>query len=836
MSMNKKEKLEDLFGDRPYQTLVQEIRDFAILHLDQYGKILSWNKGAELIFGFTKEEIIGQNFSIIFTPEDRAQSIDEKELDKAVETGRSEDIRWHLRKNGTRVFTNGVTTAFRSESGNLLGFAKVARDTTRRTQAEELLLERGRLAALNGDIGNALTEEGDLRSVLNRCTEALVKNLDVAFARIWTFNNSENVLELQASAGMYTHLDGAHSRIPLGKFKIGMIAEERIPHLTNEVFKDPRVSDKEWAEREGMMAFAGYPLIVEERLVGVMCVFARQPLTDLTLQAMASVSNGIANGIERKRVEEALLESEEQYRIVAETASDVIISINKQSTILFINRAAERIFGHKIEQMLGQPLTMLMPKYLRHLHKAGLERYLETGKRHLSWKHVEVSGLHRDGYEFPLELSFGEFKKNDEHIFIGIARDISERKQAEAEREQILQREQEARHVAEEANRIKDEFLATLSHELRTPLNAILGWSNLLLNGKLDEEASIRALKTVERNARSQSQLIDDLLDTSRIITGKLRLEVRPVELLNVIETAVEAVRPAADAKNIRLEMLLDTETGPISGDADRLQQVFWNLLANSVKFTPKGGRVQVRLERVDSHVEIIISDTGKGINPEFLPYVFDRFRQADQTSTRSEGGLGLGLSIARQIVEMHGGTVHAESEGEGLGTSFIVRLSRIATVPHNEKGKKKRVHPTFGGELQFDCDPELNGLRILIVDDEADSRHLLRVVLEQCGAKATTVGSAAEALKALEDASYDVLVSDIGMPVEDGYMLINQVRSLPKEKGGRIPAIALTAYARVEDRVRALTAGFQFHVPKPVEPMELAAIVSSLAEGIGKF
>ncbi len=836
MSMDKKEKLEDLFGDRPYQTLVQEIRDFAILHLDQYGKILSWNKGAELIFGFTKEEIIGQNFSIIFTPEDRAQSIDEKELDKAVETGRSEDIRWHLRKNGTRVFTNGVTTAFRSESGNLLGFAKVARDTTRRTQAEELLLERGRLAALNGDIGNALTEEGDLRSVLNRCTEALVKNLDVAFARIWTFNNSENVLELQASAGMYTHLDGAHSRIPLGKFKIGMIAEERIPHLTNEVFKDPRVSDKEWAEREGMMAFAGYPLIVEERLVGVMCVFARQPLTDLTLQAMASVSNGIANGIERKRVEEALLESEEQYRIVAETASDVIISINKQSTILFINRAAERIFGHKIEQMLGQPLTMLMPKYLRHLHKAGLERYLETGKRHLSWKHVEVSGLHRDGYEFPLELSFGEFKKNDEHIFIGIARDISERKQAEAEREQILQREQEARHVAEEANRIKDEFLATLSHELRTPLNAILGWSNLLLNGKLDEEASIRALKTVERNARSQSQLIDDLLDTSRIITGKLRLEVRPVELLNVIETAVEAVRPAADAKNIRLEMLLDTETGPISGDADRLQQVFWNLLANSVKFTPKGGRVQVRLERVDSHVEIIISDTGKGINPEFLPYVFDRFRQADQTSTRSEGGLGLGLSIARQIVEMHGGTVHAESEGEGLGTSFIVRLSRIATVPHNEKEKKKRVHPTVGGELQFDCDPELNGLRILIVDDEADSRHLLRVVLEQCGAKATTVGSAAEALKALEDASYDVLVSDIGMPVEDGYMLINQVRSLPKEKGGRIPAIALTAYARVEDRVRALTAGFQFHVPKPVEPMELAAIVSSLAEGIGKF
>ncbi|MCA1624223.1 MAG: PAS domain S-box protein [Acidobacteria bacterium] len=836
--MEAEETLVELFGELPYRTLVREIKDFAIFHLDTEGLILSWNEGAETIFGYSKDTIIGQDFSIIFTPEDRKQGAPEKELKYAAEIGRAEDERWHLRKDNSRFYANGVTTALRDESGKLLGYAKIARDITARKLAEETLQERGRLAAFNGDIANALIQGGDLRSVLNRCAEVLVEHLNVAFARIWTFNNSENVLELQASAGMYTHLDGEYSRIPIGKFKIGMIAKERLSHLTNDVFNDPLVSNKEWARREGMVAFAGYPLIVEEQLVGVMCAFARQPLTDLTLQAMASVSNSIANGIERKRIEEVLRESEERYRIVAETASDVIISINEQSTILFINRAAERIFGYKIEEMLGQTLTMLMPEYLRRVHEAGLGRYIETGKRHLSWEHVEVVGLHRDGYEFPLELSFGEFKRNNEHVFIGIARDISERKQAEAEREQILQREQEARRAAEETDKIKDEFLATLSHELRTPLNAILGWSNLLRSGKLDKQASIRALETVERNARSQSQLIDDLLDTSRIITGKLRLEVRPVELSNVIERAVEAVRPAADAKNIRLQMLLDTETGPISGDADRLQQVIWNLLTNAVKFTPKGGRVQARLERVNSHVEIIISDTGKGIDPEFLPYVFDRFRQADQTSTRNEGGLGLGLSIARQIVEMHGGTVRAESAGEDLGTSFIVRLPQIATVPHNEKGKEKRVHPTADGDLQFDCDPELNGLRILIADDEADSRHLLRVVLEQCGAEVTTVGSAAEALKALEDASYDVLVSDIGMPVEDGYMLINKVRSLPKEKGGRIPAIALTAYARVEDRVRALTAGFQFHVPKPVEPAELAAIVSSLAEGkgIGKF
>ncbi|MDQ3322712.1 MAG: PAS domain S-box protein [Acidobacteriota bacterium] len=834
--MSKKEILEELFGDTPYKALVGEIKDFAILHLDAQGIILSWNKGAERIFGYTGDEVIGKSGEIIFTPEDRAQNIPEKEFETARTKNRADDTRWHLRKDGSRFFANDVTTALRDGKGTLCGYAKIARDETRSKQAEEMLLERSRLEALNGEIGRALVRVDAPGNLLKQCAEILVKHLDVVLARIWTFNEDENILELQASAGIYTHLDGAHSRIPLGKYKIGLIAEERVPHLTNEVSSDPRVSDKEWAKREGIIAFAGYPLIVENRLVGVMCVFARHRLTETTLAAMSSVSNGIANGIERKRIEDALRQSEEQYRIVAETASDAIISIDEQSIILFINRAATRIFGYEIEQMIGQNLSMLMPEYLRELHAAGQRRYIETGKRHLHWEHVEVPGLHRDGHEFPLELSFGEYNKRGRHVFIGIARDISERKQVEVEREQLLQREQTARAQAEEANRIKDEFLATVSHELRTPLNAILGWSSLLRSGRLDTEASVRALETVERNARAQSQLIDDLLDISRIITGRLRLSVHTIELAAVIESSVEAVRPAAEAKEIRLQTLIDPKAGPISGDADRLQQIFWNLLSNAVKFTQKRGRVQIRLEQINSHVEITVSDTGKGIASEFIPHVFDRFRQADQTTTRRQGGLGLGLSIARQLVEMHGGTIRAESEGEEKGTSFVVKLPRLIAVPRAAKEKEKRVHPTASKEfLSIDCAPELTGLRILIVDDEADARALLRQMLEMCGSKVTTTSSAAEALDRLKSGVFDVLVSDIGMPEEDGYTLIGKVRLLPAEKGGRIPAVALTAYARIEDRVRSLTAGFQVHVPKPVEPVELAAVVASLAKGMGK-
>jgi CheY-like chemotaxis protein/nitrogen-specific signal transduction histidine kinase len=417
-----------------------------------------------------------------------------------------------------------------------------------------------------------------------------------------------------------------------------------------------------------------------------------------------------------------------------------------------------------------------------------------------------------------------------------IMHDITNQRQAEEERLHLIE-EREARKAAEKSNQIKDEFLATLSHELRTPLTAILGWTQMLQTGRLAPEDVNRAMGSIERNAQAQLQLIEDLLDVSRIITGKMRIEVAPVELAEVVGAAVDSVRPAAEAKHIRLQVLLDPQAGPVSGDAARLQQLVWNLLSNAVKFTPKDGRVQVRLERVNSHVEITVTDSGQGIDADFLPHIFDRFRQADQTSTRNFGGLGLGLSIVHQLVELHGGTIRAESAGEGQGATFVVQLPLM--VAQYLPGETERRHPTARSMTGShnglsDCPPQLNHLRILVVDDEDDTRDLLRAILESCGSEVATAASAAEAVELFPEWKPDVLISDIGMPGEDGYSLIGKVRALEAQHGGRVPAIALTAYARVEDRVRALMAGFQVHVPKPVEPVELMAVVASLAGRTG--
>jgi PAS domain S-box-containing protein len=393
---------------------------------------------------------------------------------------------------------------------------------------------------------------------------------------------------------------------------------------------------------------------------------------------------------------------------------------------------------------------------------------------------------------------------------------------------------------SQEASRLKDEFLATVSHELRTPLNAILGWARMLLTGKLDDETGSQALEIIERNARSQAQLIEDLLDVSRIITGKLNLDIAAVEPVSVINTAIDAVRPAAEAKSVRLQAMLDPWAGTVSGDPNRLQQIVWNLLSNAVKFTPKGGKVQVRLERVDSHVEITVTDTGQGISPEFLPFVFDRFRQADSTLTRAHGGLGLGLSIVRHLVEMHGGTVHAASLGDGLGSTFTVKLP--LRVIHERGGERMDLTAESSQGSQsslddgdYDCPPELKGVRVLVVDDEPDARGLLIAVLSQCEAEVRACASAEEALVELEKWSPHILVSDIEMPGEDGYSLIRKVRALSAERGGRIPAVALTAHARAEDRMRALSNGFNMHVPKPVEPAELSLVIASFTGRINK-
>lgn len=407
---------------------------------------------------------------------------------------------------------------------------------------------------------------------------------------------------------------------------------------------------------------------------------------------------------------------------------------------------------------------------------------------------------------------------------------FTQRKRAEAERAELLQRERAARADAEKANRLKDEFLATLSHELRTPLNAVIGWSRMLGSGRLDLENSKHALEVVERNAWAQKQIIEDILDVSRVITGKLQLNRSPVDLVAVVDAALDAVRPAMEAKDIRIETIIDASLRMISGDPDRLQQVVWNVLSNAAKFTPNGGSVEISVNQTETHVLVQVMDTGPGIDPDFLPHVFERFRQGDGSTTRTQGGLGLGLAIVRHLVELHGGTIAVENRKDDMGAIFTIRLPLPSGGLRNET--LANADAAFR-ETQPE-QPNLDGLHILIVDDETDALDLITVELAQHGAEVKGVTTAEEALKALEQNKFDLLISDIGMPKMDGYELIRRIRKQEANKDRRIPAVALTAYARVQDRMQAIMAGFSTHVAKPVEAHELVTVVASLAGRLG--
>jgi signal transduction histidine kinase/ActR/RegA family two-component response regulator len=410
--------------------------------------------------------------------------------------------------------------------------------------------------------------------------------------------------------------------------------------------------------------------------------------------------------------------------------------------------------------------------------------------------------------------------------------EIRERKKAEEERTQLLEREQEAREQAERANRAKDEFLATVSHELRTPLNAVLGWTRLLATGRLDEANYSRAIESIERNAKSQARLIEDLLDVSRIITGKMRLEIHAVEVGPIIEMTIDALRPAADAKAINIHLDIDPSVGQIPCDPNRLQQIVWNLMSNAVKFTPQGGKIEIRLEAIDSHARITVTDSGEGISTDFLPYVFERFRQAEGSITRKHGGLGLGLAIVRHLVEMHGGEISANSPGKDQGATFTVKLpltSQVIAEPPPEDAE-----PVVVAEADNICAPAceaklLEKLRILIVEDDQDTLRMLAELLAQHGAAVKPICSASEAMEEMERWEPDLLISDISMPGEDGYSLIGKVRAFGRKRGREIPAIALTALASADDRERMMTAGFQTHMPKPVEPARLIMAIASL-------
>jgi PAS domain S-box-containing protein len=544
----------------------------------------------------------------------------------------------------------------------------------------------------------------------------------------------------------------------------------------------------------------------------------------------------------RMRAEEELLEakealraSEERLRATFNQAAVGIVIADMDGRYLEMNRKFCEILGYAEDELRGMTLAQIThPEDLERTevlvrdlvagridHYALEKRYLRRGGS-LMWGRATVTLL-RD--------AAGQANR-----FVGVIEDISQRKQAEEalvraaeERRMLLESERHARAGAERANRMKDEFLATLSHELRTPLSAILGWAHLLRSRTPSEAEMRKGLEIIERNARMQTQLIEDLLDMSRITSGKIRLDVQPLMPASFVEAALETVRPAAEAKGIQLQRVIDPAAGPVSGDPGRLQQVVWNLLSNAIKFTPRGGKVQVVLERVNSHAEISVADTGVGIDPAFLDHVFERFRQADPTTTRHFGGLGLGLAIVRHLIELHGGTVRAHSAGAGRGATFTVHLP-VAAVQRPEV-QQPREHPrAIAGIAAEFKSVDLSGVRVLVVDDQLDARELVERILGECGAQVITAGDARQALTLVERERPDVLVSDIGMPEVDGFELLKRVRALGGERGGKVPAIALTAFARSEDRTRALHRGFQVHVSKPVEAAELIATVASVA------
>jgi len=549
---------------------------------------------------------------------------------------------------------------------------------------------------------------------------------------------------------------------------------------------------------------------------------------DMMADALAGKETELRHHAEQleRRVEEqtaALRSSEAELRALFAAMRDAIFIFDDEGRCLKVAPTRAASASRLIADLRGRRLDDVFPEeqaayFLSRIHQA-----LDA------WQTVHLEyDLVVDGTGIWLEAAVSPLLGRS---VVWVARDITGRRRGEEERRELLLREQEARRRAEEANRIKDEFLSTLSHELRTPLNAILGWTWLLRSGNLDKDGTQRAVVTIERNAKSQSQIIDDLLEVSRIITGKLRLKVRRVDLTQVIEGAVDAVRPAADAKEIRLEARFDAEVPPVSADPNRLQQVIWNLLSNAVKFTLEKGRIEIHLERAGGQARIRVTDSGIGIRQDFLDYVFDRFRQADSSTTRTHGGLGLGLAIVRHLVELHGGTVQAESDGDGKGSTFTVTLpiTPLRALRPVEPVPERTAEDGETIEIEDGKSEDIHGLRILLVDDELDAREVLPSVLEKLGAQVRAAASGSEAIDRLLREETDVLIADIGMPDMDGYELMRRIRALDGEIRD-IPAIALTAYAGDADRRKALEAGFQLHLAKPVEPHQLAAAVAQVA------
>jgi PAS domain S-box-containing protein len=706
--------------------------------------------------------------------------------------------------------------------------------------AERRTSERRRAAAYA--VGEVLGNAPDLGQAAPTILRALCENLQWQVGALWLVDRAADRLRcLSVWAAPGGRTDEFVSVTQETLFPSGVGLPGRVWALGRAAWVEDVVHDSNFprasvARAAGVHGAFAFPICLDDDVLGVIECFTHTvaaPDTDL-LRTMSAVGNQVGQFIGRKRGEIAVLEGQRRTAAILDSALDAVIGMDHRGVITEFNPAAERTFGYPRSEALGQDLgTLLIPRGLRDSHRAGLSRYLATGQGRFIDRRIVTMACHADGREFPVEISITRVVGEDPPRFTGFIRDVTARAQAEKERELLLERESAARHEAEAANRAKDEFLATLSHELRTPLNAIVGWTRMLLDGTLDAPSIKRALQVIDRNAHLQVQLVSDILDVSRIITGGLKLDVRPVDLGSVIGAALDSVRPAADAKKIQIRCQFATSARLTEGDPQRLQQIVWNLLANAVKFTPPGGAVDVDLLPAGSDgVRISIKDEGAGIDPDFLPHVFERFRQADGSVSRQHGGLGLGLAIVRHLVELHGGTVRAESPGMGKGATFTVELPRVETDKAVTSSGQPQVMRIDRASKHV---ASLAGCRALVVDDEYDARELIAMVLRAAGATVDVASSVSEALRHLNTSWPDVLLADIGMPGADGYDLIREVRKRQTQGRPYLPAAAITAYAGDRDRERALSEGFDRHISKPIDAATVVNAAASMRRSTGE-
>jgi PAS domain S-box-containing protein len=855
---------------------IVESSEDAIISKDLTGIITSWNRGAERAFGYTAGEAVGRSITMLI-PGDRLA--EEDHVLARVARGESVDhfetIR--QRKDGTLVDVSLTVSPIRDENGTIIGASKIARDVTARRRMETELQDLQRrlvaLASASGTILGSPTMDDVLAGTI-----AVARDLFAADGYAVWRTEDHATWKVVRSFGIS---DTFRTRVVIrdGGHASGAIVPPE-PMIFEDVSTEPRLAGSRDAyEAEGIASMVAFPLAVRGHRSGTIVFYFRRRRTfqRVDVEVGTALANLAASALstaelyeEQRAAREAADHARHRAAFLADAATILSASLDYQDTLSAVARLAvtavadwcavdmigEGGIVHRLAVAHLDPAKVRDARELEERYPAdpdmegGVHHVIRTGQPVLVSRILpsQLEAASRDEEHHRMLRAFGltsymcvpmlahgkafaamtflsaESGREYTDTDLRLAREIAARASLAVENARSYAR-------AQDANRLKDEFLATLSHELRTPLNAVLGYARMLRLGTLNAEKGRTAVEVIERNATSLKQIIEDVLDVSRIVTGRLRLSVQPVDLPVVLREACATVMPAADAKGVRVETILDPLTAPVSGDVDRLQQVVWNLLSNAIKFTPRGGKVQVRLSRVNSHVEITVSDTGCGIAPSFLPAVFDRFRQGDATPSREHGGLGLGLSIAKQLIELHGGTIEAASDGEGKGATFTAKLPlMIVHARPAEPGRREQPHTDHHPPV-IDGAPRLDGVRVLAVDDEPDSLNLLRFVLESAGAEVRVANSAAAALDAIRQHVPDVMIADIGMPGVDGLQLVRAVRQLEKP-ARNIPIAALTAYARTQDRVLSLASGFQMHLVKPIDPLELTVAVSALASG----